>query len=134
MKFLLVLKTMVFIIFVPKLKPWFGSRSIHVDIHDKMLPLNYLHKLHNFQKISSILTVFSKQCMYTSTETSCTSVGKPFSPGFPTGSTNPRLKGPSFSPGAKEASQPGHVGRPFSPGWYYQPGLKVFLIFVSIFN
>ena len=64
MKLLLVLKTMVFIIFVPKLKPLFGSRSIHVDIHDKILPLNYLHKLHSFQKISSILTVFSKQCMY----------------------------------------------------------------------
>ena len=61
-------------------------------------------------------------------------LGNPFSPGFPTGSTNPGLKGPSFSPGfslgtkptgTKEASWPGHVGWPFSPGWYYQPGLKV---------
>ena len=76
----------------------------------------------------------------------------PFSPGFGTRSTNPGLKGPSFSPGfapgtkcfrlviptgAKEASRPGHVGRPFSPSCYYQPGLNVlfsFFLFVSIFN
>ena len=71
----------------------------------------------------------------------------PFSPSFGTGSTNPGLKGPSFSPGfalgtksrlviptgAKEASRPGHVGRPFSPDWYYQPGLKVFFFFLFLF-
>ena len=67
-------------------------------------------------------------------------VGKPLQSWFFNRSTNARLKGPSFSlgflpgtkgrliipTGAKEVSRPGHVGRPFSPGWYYQPGLNIF--------
>ena len=38
-------------------------------------------------------------------------IGKPFSPSFPTGSTNPGLKGPSFSPGFS----PGTKGAPLVP-------------------
>ena len=60
-----------------------------------------------------------------------------FSPGFGTGSTKSGLKVPSFSPGftpgTKEGSRPGHVGRPFSPGWYYQLGLKVSFFFFFLF-
>jgi len=35
--------------------------------------------------------------------------------------------------GTKEAARSSHVGRPFSPGWYFQPGLKIFFFF-SFFN
>ena len=81
----------------------------------------------------------------------CSRLGNPFSPGFPTRSTNPGLKVPSFSPGltpgtkgdgwkhqpgVKGASRPGQAlpqGRTFSPGWCYQPGLNVPLFFLSFF-
>ena len=75
----------------------------------------------------------------------------PISPDFGTGSMNPELKGPPLvsvqrpglkvhlqswlviPTGAKEASRPGHVGRPFSPGWYYQSVLNVFF-FLFLFS
>jgi len=41
----------------------------------------------------------------------CSRLGNPFSPGFPTGSTNPGLKVPSFSPGLA----PGTKGGPLVP-------------------
>ena len=38
-------------------------------------------------------------------------LGNPFSPGFPTGSTNPGLKGPSFSPGFAPGTKGGNTNR-----------------------
>ena len=71
----------------------------------------------------------------------CSRLENPFSPGFPTGSTNQGLKGlkgdlfsPGWKhqPGVKGASRPDQGpprGRTLSPGWCYQPGLNVLLFF-----
>ena len=52
-------------------------------------------------------------------------MGNPFSPGFLTESTNPGLKGPSFSPGFSSGTKgipTGTKGGPLAPG--EKPGLK----------
>ena len=71
-------------------------------------------------------------------------VGKPFCPGFPTGTTRPGQKGRAFCPGSdnrdkkdicsrlvpltgnKGATSADVADTPFDPGWYYQPGPKIF--------
>ena len=60
----------------------------------------------------------------------------PFSSGFPTRSTNPGLKGPSFSPGFSPGTkgQPRLKRPPSQATWAGPLGFLFFPFFVSIFN